>query len=389
MKLNLAGYKWLWFDGYGKYCLRTAQALIRNGHEVYPLEISDLDKPAWFLRAQGLEFDHATLQLMPPHMMRDLPGRSICLSMHESTRLPMGWADHVNHKAEWLIVPHPWLVPVFEEAGVKVPISVVKSGIDPEECQIVSRNHNRPFTFGCLADRAGRKGHWMVYSAFYKAFSFKNRDVRLIMKCRPGSLPNLDFSYSSDPRLKVWRADVEHVADIFSQFDAFMFPTHCEGWGMPPREAAACGIPTVVTRWSGTDDETDRWAIPLDKFTVNESGMPECGGNWAYPDEEELIYQMRWLYENQDTAKANALKGAQWLRENRTYAQSADNLIRTISKWLGGPFEEPDYVPTQAEIDITRKSLAALPEFLTGDENVDAIATSPVKANGHLREVVR
>lgn len=391
MRLNLAGYKWLWYDGYGRFCLKTTQALIRNGHDVYPIEATDLDRPGWMLRAQGVEFDRATVQLMPPYEMHHLPGRSFCFSMHESTRLPMGWADHVNAKSEWLIVPHQWLIPVFEEAGVKVPIYVVKSGIDPDECQIMGSNRNRPFTFGCLADRGGRKGHWLVYSAFYKAFDFKNKDVRLIMKCRPGSLGRLDMSYSRDSRLTVWRADVDSVADIFSQFDAFMFPTGCEGWGQPPREAAACGVITAATRWSGTDDETDKWAIPLDKFRVGESGM-ECGGDWAHVDEDELVYWMRWLYENQDAAKARALKGAQWLRENRTYAQSADNLVRTISECIGGPLDKPDPVLSQEDILTTRKSLAALPEFLTGDEpDEDANATprKKVRANGHLKEVIR
>jgi glycosyltransferase involved in cell wall biosynthesis len=341
MRLNLAGYKWLWFDGYGRFCLKTTQALIRAGHEVYPFEIGALDKPSWFTRAQGLQFDRLTIQLMPPDMTRHLPGRSVIYSMHESKRLPRGWAEHVNENAQWLLVPAPFLVEVFKEAGVEVPIEVVKSGIDPDECQIVSPHHHGPFTFGCLADRGGRKGHDEVYTAFYKAFDHRNKDVRLLMKCRPGSLPGLDFSYSSDSRLAIWREDVESIADIYSQFDAFMFPTKCEGWGQPPREAAACGVPTVVTRWAGTDDETDRWAIPLDHYKVAESHMQDCGGDWAQPDIDELVHWMRWLYEHQDEARAKALQGAAWLRQNRTYAQSAHNLIATVSKWMGGPPPDP------------------------------------------------
>lgn len=389
MRMNLAGYRWIKVDGYGRFCLQTTRALLRNGHEVYPFEISSIkDKPGWFLMAQGLEFDRVTVQLCPPDMMRPLPGRSIAYTMHESLALPPKWSESINQCAQWLIVPHQWLVPVFKDAGVEVPIAVVGSGIDPDECPITTPNRHRPFTFGCLADRGGRKGHWLVHSAFYKAFDFKNKDVRLLVKGRPASLSGMDSSFAKDSRLTFWRADVDQIADIYAQFDAFLFPTNCEGWGQPPREAAACGVPTVVTNWSGTEDETDQWAIPLNKFTFVESGMVGCGGEWAQPDEDELIHWMRWLYENRDTARANALKAAQWLRQNRTYAQAADNLVKTIADWMGG------YVPpsqTDAEHEalaaLTRESLARLDEELSEDGTDDAIATP--KLNGRRLEIVR
>lgn len=383
MRMNIGGYRWLWYDGYGRFCLKTTQALLRNGHEVYPFEILSIkDKPAWFLQAQGLSFDRVTVQLMPPDMMRSLPGRSVAWTMHESMSLPPGWAEEVNNCNEFLMVPCPLLVEVFREGGVKVPIEVVKSGIDPDECQITTPNRNRPFTFGCLADRGSRKGHQDVYSAFYKAFDYHNHDVRLVMKCRPGSLKRLDFSYSNDMRITIWRTDVDEIADIYNPFDAFLFPTKFEGFGQPPREAAACGVPTVVTRFSGTDDETEKWAIPLEKYTMVESGMIGCGGEWAQPDEDELIHWMRWLVDNRDQARADALVHAQWLRDHRTYSQAADNLVRTISKWMGGPLPEPDYVPDQKSIEMTRQSLIDLPRMITGDEPVE------VHTNGHRVELI-
>src|SRR5260221_14395618 len=143
-RLNLAGYKWLYNDGYGRFTLKTAQALHRAGYDVYPLDVDTLDKPAWFLRAQGLTFDCPTVQLMPPDMMRNLPGRSFAYSMHESSNLPKGWADRVNANNQWLFVPADCLVEVFAEGGVKVPIKVVKSGIDPDECPIMGQRKTGP-----------------------------------------------------------------------------------------------------------------------------------------------------------------------------------------------------------------------------------------------------
>lgn len=347
MHLNIGGYKWLWFDGYGRFSTGIARAMIQAGHDIYPFELAELKgKPAWYTQAQGLDFSHASIQLAPPSEFLDLPGRSIAFTMHESMTLPNGWADAVNHKNQLCLVPSPWLIPVFEEAGVKVPIRVVPGGIDPAETPLLKRSGNQPFTFGCLADRGNRKGHHEVHEAFYKAFEHDNRDVRLIMKCRPGSLPNLDFSYSSDPRLTVWRADVSAIADIFQQFDAFLFPTHCEGYGMPPREAAACGVPTLVTRFSGTADDCDEWAVPLEKYTLVESHMVGCGGLWAQPDVDELVWRMRDMVEHRDEYNARALKSAQWLRDNMTYAHAAQKLESVLTWWLGGK-PERQALPTE------------------------------------------
>lgn len=391
MRANLAGYKWLWYDGYGRYCLKTTQALLRNGHDIYPFDIQLFkNKPAWFFRAQGLNFDRVTIQLMPPDMTKPLPGRSIIYTMHESKTVPYTWPAKINAHAQFLMVPSPWLVEVFKEGGVQIPIAVVPSGIDPDECPVFMRRSDHPYTFGCLADRGSRKGHQIVYSAFWKAFGHQNKDVRLIMKCRPGSLSQLDLSYSSDPRLSIWRADVPDVADIYNQFDAFIFPTKCEGWGQPPREAAACGLPVVVTRWSGTDDETDKWAIPLDKFSFVESGMIGCGGEWANPDEDEVVHWMRWLYEHQDEGRRKGLEAAKWLRLNRTYAQAAEALVKQVGEWLGDPHPEPP-IPEDEQRqlrELTLLSLARLeeePETITGDE------PEPVKirSNGHRAVKVR
>lgn len=337
MQLNFGAHKFLWYDGYGRMTLAFAQALIRRGHDAHPFELTDLDRPAWFLQAQGLDFSRPTLQFAPPHNFGHLPGRSVGFTMHESTSLPKGWGDHINQKTQLCIVPHEWLVPVLERAGVKVPIAVVMGGVDPEECSILGQNKHRPFTFMALADRGFRKGFDKVWTAFYKVFSYQNKDVRLILKCRPGSLPHLDYAYSNDPRLTVWKADVERVSDIFAQADCFAFPSRCEGWGQPPRESAACGVPTIVTRWSGLDDETDRWAIPLNNYELVESGMEECGGLWAEPSLDELCEQMEWVYKNQDEAKRNALEGAAWLRRERTFDIAADNLVDAINGYIHTP----------------------------------------------------
>lgn len=361
MRQNFACYKLIKVDGYGRSGLGFIKALRRAGHNVYPFTLDELDNDAWYQQARGLNFGCVTTQFCPPHMMRHVPGRSVAFSMHESMNLPEGWANHVNTKSQFLIVPSPWLIEVFKEGGVKVPIEVVPLGISPEECPILDKCESDPYTFLCLADRGNRKGWQLVLSAFYRAFPHDQRDVRLIIKCRPDSLPKLDFSYSADPRLTVWKADVDDIADVFAQAHVCVNPNHCEGYGLFPREAAACGLPTIVTRWSGTADDADEWAIPLNKFTMVESGMEGCGGLWAQPDLDELVETMRYVYQHQDDARAIGLRSAQWLRQNQTYKHAADKLVNVLNKYLGAPPPKPQPEPTNAEVMIVnRVTLAKL-----------------------------
>ena len=353
MDMNLGGHKFLWYDGYGRLTLGFGQALRRNGHTVYPFEVGTLDeKPAWYLDAQGLSFDRITVQMVPPSQLRALSGRSVCYSMHESTALPSGWGKLVNDRAEVLIVPSPWLIPVFRNGGVTLPIEVVPGGIDPEETPILRQRRDRPYRFMALGDRATRKGWDKAKHAFYKAFDVNNKNVQFIVKARPGSFKGKDNSHGRDDRVRTWVADVQAIADVYSQCDAFLFPSRCEGYGMPPREAAACGIPTVVLRYSGTADDCDQWAIPLEHYTLIESGMKECGGAWAEPSLDELIWRMRDMVEHQDEYKARALKSAQWLRDNHTYTHAADKLVNTINRYIGTPEPSPVIVNDFSDLPL-------------------------------------
>ena len=97
----------------------------------------------------------------------------------------------------------------------------------------------------------------------------------------------------------------------------------------------------MVTRFSGLADDTDQWAIPLEKFHLVESYMDGCGGLWAEPDLDEIIWRMQDLVANREYYQARALKAAQWLRDNATYAHSAQKLMGVIGPWLGHPEAVP------------------------------------------------
>lgn len=318
-------------DGYGRYAMSTIRALMSLGVDVYPNLSSMLEMPGWMWRAAGFDDSRLTITIMPPHHSRAIAGRQWDLTMYEATRVPDEWIEHLNDKYERLIVPAPFLVDVFREQGTTIPIHIVPGGVDIEEFRILNRPlaENRPFVFGALGDRGSRKGDSAVWQAFYKAFG-DNKDVRLCIKCRPDAYKFMDLS-NSDRRLSIWREDSPSLSDYFSSIDCFVFPSRGEGFGLPPREAAAMAIPVIATQWGGLYDASN-WSIPLTKFTMTQSPL-ESKGDWAWQDIDELVEAMKHVYNNRVESKKRALEHATYLRENCTWEHSAQALIKLIREY--------------------------------------------------------
>ncbi len=328
MRINVLAHRYIRVDGYGRYAISTIKALMHAGVDIYADTVWSLEMPGWMLRARGLDFSRLSLCIMPPHELHAVPGRQFLCSMYESTGLPSGWADHVNRKAERLIVPSEWLVDVFQEAGVKRPIHVVHGGVDPQEFPVVDTPpRDDVYTFLAFGDRGSRKGQDIAWAAFYEAFG-DQPDVRLLIKARPCNLGWLDLTHS-DRRIAVWREDVDSLAEVFQMADCFVFPTRGEGWGLPPREAACMGKPVITTRWSGTAVGIDHWAIPIERYQLVPSLLH---GDWAMPDVSEVAAHMRWCYEHREAAQQKGLAAAQWLRDHQTWDHSARQMLDLLEQ---------------------------------------------------------
>jgi tetratricopeptide (TPR) repeat protein len=98
--------------------------------------------------------------------------------------------------------------------------------------------------------------------------------------------------------------DSTDVPRLYRAADAFVLPSHGEGWGRPYMEAMAMGLPTIGTRWSGNlefmhDDNSYLIDYELADAAAD-FGMD--GQRWAEPSRDELRRAMRRLYEHPDEA---------------------------------------------------------------------------------------
>jgi glycosyltransferase involved in cell wall biosynthesis len=343
MRLNWMNYRFWNYDGYGRYGAHFVRALARLGVNVMPMVTECVTElPGWMQRMAGYDFTGLSIGCMPPYCLPHLPGRVWSLTMSEGTRLSAGWATHLNCKAERVIVPCEHNRRAFVDSGVTIPVHVVPGGTSPEEFPLLERRQDRPYTILALADRGARKGWVEVWDAFYKAFGTpaQTPNVRLVIKTRPHTndlVERIMGASGLDRRVSFWTQSVDSMADVYAQVDCFAFPSHSEGWGMPPREAAMSGLPVIVTRYSGLDDgHTQDWsAVVLERNRIEK--VPEAyaaalAGEWCRADVDELTEALRWCYDHQDEAHARGRAGAAWLRGNQTWEHAARQMITLIEE---------------------------------------------------------
>lgn len=326
IKINLTG-RFVPNEGYGTFTYKFLEHLTKQGVDAAPIHMEMFN--SWqheHFRQAGYDLNRPLLLIHPPDLkfVTYVPGRVWAFTMYESTKLPKYWVDNLNKHCERLIVPTEFCRQLFTQQGTKIPIHIVPGGIEPS-LPVFTQVVDRPFTFLSLGDRGDRKGHDLAWRAFYEVFG-NSDDVRFVIKARqdPEGVISFITEAGTDYRTSLFKGDVKETKDIFANVDAFVFPTRGEGYGLPPREASACGIPTICTKWSGTDD-CDNWAFPIDKFKLKESNL-SAGGRWAEPDFEQLKDLMWFVYAERERAKAQAVKHAQWLRENQTWEQAATTL---------------------------------------------------------------
>lgn len=324
-------------DGYGYGTIKIAEQLRPAGWEVIDMCTAhgayDLgDGRSWWLDGQVVAL------CMPDWLPRiDASDGVIAYTMFEATKLPAGWAAEINRYARALIVPCQWNVDVFRENGVTVPIHVAKWGVDAEDYPLSrkgAKTQRGPYTFLWSGTPDRRKGYDLAYRCFFQAFGH-DPDVRLVMHFRRRPL---GLTGVRDPNVKIIEGmfDRPVLRSMLRRADAYVFPSRGEGWGSPPREAAATGLPVIATNYGGLADEIEHWALPLRVagFSPADYGCAEWDdlGEWAEPDPEHLIELMRWCVEHRDEAAAGGRAAAEWLQANAGWERTARRVAEVAAE---------------------------------------------------------
>ncbi|CAN2041792.1 protein O-GlcNAc transferase [Candidatus Magnetomoraceae bacterium gMMP-15] len=276
-------------------------------------------------------------------LLHNCPGRKIGYTVWESTKIPDGWTAPL-HKLDEIWLPSKWGKDIFIKHGFdKEKIKVVPEGVDPlifnPDRKTRQEILNIPgFKFLNIGKYEERKNTKELITAFDE--EFKNApDVKLILSCHNSLIQGFDikkeinkFNLTHPEKIITVDPVREHsdFASFYTSCDAFVFPTRAEAWGLPIIEAMACGLPVIVTNYSGQTEYVNENNAYLLDFTLEDIKRPcilskhETYGQWARPDINHLKYLMRYVYEHQNEAMEKGSYASQDVLINWTWKKAAE-----------------------------------------------------------------
>jgi GT2 family glycosyltransferase/glycosyltransferase involved in cell wall biosynthesis len=251
-----------------------------------------------------------------------------------------------------------WLQCLAQNRHGKLPLStfcrdvLVQTGVRDEDCHILRPGYSPevhavdtparrsgPFRFLTVTNSHDleRYGTLPLLDAYWRAFSRQDHVVMVVK----------DYGASSgDTTLRRLfkdggsRAAIEYVTEftskealiaLYKSCDAFVSAHRAEGYGMKLLDALACGVPAITPLFGGpTDFCTPDNCFPVDFTTVPVGDCLDTrslrilnGPEWAEPDLDSLVRQMRHVAANPDEAKRVGARGRQDVIDRFTWTEAA------------------------------------------------------------------
>jgi glycosyltransferase involved in cell wall biosynthesis len=253
----------------------------------------------------------------------------IAYSMFESTKIPQEWVVILNTLFDMVVVPDSFLVDVYKNCDVRIPIFVIPLGMDLDiwldQSYLHSKAKNQPFTFGNLSSITPRKNQITLLNAFAKEFG-NDPNVRLLLNGRTTESHYLQLLQKTISSLDLHNVTITNIAlrksdyvRVLKSLDCYVSPSLGEGFSLQPREALAIGLPSIVT------DNTAQSTICLSKYVrsvpsqipVNAiyTGWPDPMGLQFNCSIEDLATAMRDVYENYTSHAYTAFEARAWIKQ--------------------------------------------------------------------------
>jgi glycosyltransferase involved in cell wall biosynthesis len=276
---------------------------------------------------------HCTPDLWPlllsqrPDVIRNK--RVIGYAVWETSKLHPSWVEKMNRSVHEIWCPSQYNKKVFEDSGVKVPITVIphiflkfdlpdrdKVHIYSHTTQNVMASSTR-FTFYNISEMNARKGVDDLLKTYCESFtSYDN--VRLLLKVhhRGYSIENkmhcvhkineICSKYPNPPRIDYILNNMSDtdIASLHAIGDCYVSLCKSEGFGLPIYEAHKYGKQIIATGHGGHLDFLGNEHPGLVKYELakvkgmeNFSKMYIEESEWALPDLEHAKELMKGAYE--------------------------------------------------------------------------------------------
>lgn len=170
----------------------------------------------------------------------------------EFERCPLEWVINFNAMANRLIVPSDYLKNIYEEAGIRIPISVIPNGCDTSVFKSIGKPITKPFKFLYIGSYQFRKGYdilkevWETYFKDNSNIELHIKDMSHVYGKKNGKVIeriNASNTFYYDDEMSI----IE-MATLYQKCDCLICCSRGESYCMPIAEAISCGLDLICPK---------------------------------------------------------------------------------------------------------------------------------------------
>lgn len=254
------------------------------------------------------------------------PGQiRIAYSMWEASRIPAEWVVQLNLYYDAVVVPDPYLIKVYQDSGVTLPVFCIPLGLDLEPFlhAPLKSSKNPVMVFGNLGSALDRKNQVLLVRAFAKALG-NVPDAVLYINSRYGDSPveqaiieEVQACNCSNIHYTRLRLDPDAYLRLFQKLDCYVSLAKGEGFSIQPREAMALGIPVIATNNTAQTTICQSGLVKVVSSELLEPGFygkykTSVAGHRYNCEEEEVIAALQDMYLHYQNYLAHASDARNW-----------------------------------------------------------------------------
>jgi len=280
-------------------------------------------------------------------------GTIIKWGIFETDSLPDDYISYLK-RSHLIWVPSQWAKTVLISHGLNGDqIHVVHEGVNPDiyhpYCRSKSPASNI-FRFFMCGKKETRKGFDELLEGFKIAFgSDETTELHLKADYFWGGQAQADSKQDELSR-QIDGLGLRNVVPVsgtlstldmallYNNYDAMIFPSRAEGWGLPLIEAIACGLPVISTYYSGHSEylsAIDGQFVRLD-HQLQPISCPEflqhwkAGGQWAVASPDEIAKKLVFMKEHYNSFQQHAMTASQTIRDHFSWRHAAEQAIHSL-----------------------------------------------------------
>lgn len=287
-------------DAYSQACLASqqAEALPEAAGKVYRNYTALLfGFPTWW-------------SLLPPHKKRI--GFHVC----DVDTIPSDWILEMSG-LDQVLAPSTWCLGVFRRHVPKLPGARVGHGVTLFDYsrKIKPAGKKLRFIHFCSSPNLERKGTVQLAQAWIASGLGKYADLDCYTTFDSSKKEALQTAFSHTVT-KPCTLPIEFNR-FMQQYDAVICPSRAEGFGMIPLEAAAHGIPVIMTKETGHSEHYMASSHQDLHLAVGEmTSCPPGPGHAPEVDIADLTEKLKLLYDNYPLYKKISLDKAEAVRNH-------------------------------------------------------------------------